>query len=144
MLINSASQGNADALARLGTICQEKDISDNRGKRLVEIFAKVRPAGAYGALDSDPLELDDEMDDEGDNVPGSEDIDWRLLARKLWFEAAMRGNSLAQIALGDEALDSTFPLTAEALLMAKTFHNLAAHQGDTAAKAALSNLDRLE
>ena len=144
LLINSASQGNADALARLGRICQEKDISDNRGKRLVEIFAKVRPAGAYGALDSDPLELDDEMDDEGDNVPGSEDIDWRLLARKLWFEAAMRGNSLAQIALGDEALDSTFPLTAEALLMAKTFHNLAAHQGDTAAKAALSNLDRLE
>lgn len=140
LLINSASQGNADALARLGTICQERDISDDRGKKLVEILAKIRPAGAYGTLDSDPLELDDEKDDK--DVPDIGDNNWRLLARKLWFEAAMRGNPSAQIALGDEALDSTFPLTAEALLMAKTFYSLAAHQGDYTAKAALSNLDR--
>ena len=143
LLIKSASRGNADALARLGTICRERDISDDRGEKLVEILVKIRPAGAYGTLDSDPLELDDEKDDEEDDVPGSEDIDRRLLARKLWFEAAMRGNPSAQIALGDEALDSTFPLTAEALLMAKTFYSLAAHQGDPAARAALSNLDGL-
>lgn len=146
LLINSASQGNADALARLGTICHERGISDDRGKKLGEILAKnIRPAGAYGMLDSDPLEQDDKMDDDGeDDVPSSEDIDWRLLARKLWFQAAIRGNSSAQVALGDEALDSTCPLTAEAFLMANTFYSLAAHQGDAAANAALSNLDELE
>lgn len=144
LLINSAMQGNADALTRLGTLCREREMSSGHGKMIEEVLMKLRPAGAYGRLDSDPLELGDIMDDDGGGGPASEDVYcWRLLARMLWFEAALRGNSSAQIALADEAIESTFLQTAEELLMAKTFYTLAAQQGDDAARAALSNMEKL-
>jgi len=142
LLINSATQGNADALTRLGTLCCDGGIADDHGKKINEMLLRLRPASAYGRIDSDPLELSDDLDDE-DEIGYDESINWQILSRRLWFEAAMRGSVLAQTALGDEAFDPSSPCVGdEELLMALTLYSLAAHQGDASAKAAVSNIIR--
>jgi hypothetical protein len=63
------------------------------------------------------------------------------IARRFWLEGALRGNPLAQIALGDEAMAlGVASETIEFRLLAATLFGLAAQQGQETASDSLSRV----
>ena len=67
------------------------------------------------------------------------------LARQFWLEGALRGNPLAQIALGDEAMElSVMSNDANLRVLATILFSLAAQQGVDSATDAVSRVVEYE
>jgi TPR repeat protein len=63
------------------------------------------------------------------------------LAKRFWFEGAVRGNPLAQLALGDEIMfEASESGEADARLLAAVLFGLAAQQGNEQAMDSLKRL----
>jgi hypothetical protein len=128
LYLRSAAKMNAFALTRVGTLCQEKMLSSELIKEAEVITRTFRipPATAR------PLLRD------------ARSIHERL-ARQFWLEGALRGNPLAQIALGDEAMElSVVSNDANLRLLAATLFSLAAQQGVDSATDAVSRVVEYE
>lgn len=139
LLIKSASTGNSDALTRLGVLCLDEELGGVGKDEIISLLDALRPAGQCGRLDCDPLEIDCENDDDDEEFEEDHDVSWRTLGRQMLFEATLRGNALAQLTLGDEALDRVM-LSDESVMMASVLYALAAQQGNDAGIMALANL----
>ena len=137
LYIRSAARGNALALTSLGSLCNEGSLSSEFITKSRQMLRRLRDVD------------DDEEDDE--TVP-KEDVDIQAeeTANELWYEAAIRGNPLAQTLLADEYMGQSMELMQAAVdgndtsndranhlrLKATTLFALAAQQGfDDALKA---------
>lgn len=128
LYMSSAAKKNAFALTRAGTLCQERMLSSElmkEAERITRTFS-VPPATAI------PL------------LRHARNVHERL-ARQFWLEGALRGNPLAQIALGDEAMElSVMSNDANLRVLATTLFGLAAQQGVDSATDAVSRVVEYE
>jgi hypothetical protein len=126
LYLESATHGNPFAITRLGSLCENNALSADLLKRATDILSKFDEPPASVA----PLLLVDD-----DQNPR------RSVARRFWSEGALRGNPLAQIALGDEAMALGVASGAvELRLLAATLFGLAAQQGQETASDSLSRV----
>jgi hypothetical protein len=124
LYLSSASKGNSFAMTRLGSLLEAKKVTEPLLTEASRVLERLRPSGGRPVL----LECDDLH---------------LSLARGYWYEAAVRGTPLAQVALADDLM-ATLSHEAEARLLSTTLFGLAAQQGNEHAIAALSRLIELE
>lgn len=160
---NSARMGNALSLCKLGSLLDDNEILDttliddkiplllddihtisckqyDRAKNEFWTFSNTQPTKPHPSTK------------EHESRYSHENTNNKCLAKALWFEAAMRGNPLAQISLADACMDDYMECkisptsqklggtTNDHMLMATTLFALAAQQGDESAKDALSRV----
>ena len=94
LYIRSAARGNALALTSLGSLCNEGSLSSS------EFITKSRQM----------LRTLRDIDDDEDDGAVLRNIDLQELANELWYEAAIRGNPLAQTLLADEYMGQSMEL----------------------------------
>jgi hypothetical protein len=124
LYLSSASQGNSFAMTRLGSLLEAKKVTEPLLAEARRVLERLRASAARPVL----LKCSDV------NLS---------LARGYWYEAAVRGTPLAQVALADDIM-AMASHDAEARLLSTTLFGLAAQQGDEHAIAALSRLIKLE
>lgn len=124
LYLESAARGNAFALTRLGSLCQDDALSSERIKQATEIAERLgTPPETLTPL-----------------LAGGKNFHQRL-ARRFWLESARKGNPLAQIALGDEAMELAVISGDDKMrVVAATMFALAAQQGFESANDALSRV----
>jgi hypothetical protein len=119
LYLNSASRENAFALTRLGSLCEDSMLDEAMTSRAKDLVCRLRPDSQL------PKALRQREDDAVSTRMSSMD-----LAKRFWFEGAVRGNPLAQIALGEEILfKASESGEADDLLLAAVLFGLAAQQG---------------
>jgi hypothetical protein len=117
LYLDSASRENTFALTRLGSLCEDGMLDEEMTSRAEDLVCRLRP--------DLPKVLHQREDDD---VPAS--MSSMYLAKRFWFEGAVRGNPLAQIAWGDEILfEASESGEADALILAAVLFGLAAQQG---------------
>ena len=128
LYLSSAGKKNAFALTRVGSLCQDKMLSSDLMKEAERISSTftLPPATMRPLLR---------------NARNSHE----RLAMQFWLEGALRGNPLAQIALGDEAMElSVISGDTNLRALATTLFSLAAQQGVDAASDAVSRVVKYE
>jgi hypothetical protein len=112
--LESASRGNSFALTRLGRACEEGLLSSQGLHRAQEILTRLQPSMC--------LDLP--------GVPGLHELHSPMnLAKRFWLEGAVRGNAIAQIALGDECMmEASETGDSDVRLLAAVLFALAAQQ----------------
>ena len=124
LYLESAARGNVFALTRLGSLCDDKALSSERIQKATEIAAR---------LDTSPKTVTPLLSEAQNHH--------QRLARQFWLESARAGNPLAQIALGDEAMElAVISGDANMRVVAATMFALAAQQGSETASEALSRV----
>lgn len=117
--LRSTMQKNPFGLTRIGTLLSEGQLStglQNQAENLVKSWKD--PPVAVSSLFS--TEDDERLNDS---------CQQQLLARRFWLEAALQGNPLAQISLGDEAMEQgVLRHDKELKHLAATLFGLAAQQ----------------
>jgi len=154
LYLKSASQGNAFGLCRLGSLCDDKILSPS----LLSLIGDML------------YDLNSESS-ERQNLHGNNDFlrsicqeqqnnDFQAIAKGLWFEAAMRGDLLAQLSLAAACMEDFTSSAAQSaieeeddsigdqyisrneddILIAAILFSFAAQQGDEEALGALSRI----
>lgn len=127
LYLQSAAQENPFALSRLGSLCEGGALLPELVKQAVDMLSN---------LDAPPDSMTSLLNDDDQN---------QSLARRFWLEGSLRGNSNAQTALGDEAMEKGVIQNREDLrLMAATLFGLAAQQGLEQAIDSLSRVVEYE
>ena len=130
LYLSSASRGNDFAMTRLGSLAED-DLLDSKSlakaRQLLDDLQKTRP-----------IEYPSWVNNGGDGKEFH-----KILAFGLWYEASVRGNPVAQFALGDEIIASSMH-EPDARLLAATLFGLAAQQGHAHALESLTRLVRLD
>ena len=90
LYLSSASRGNTFALTRIGSLFVDNEISTHLEQEALDMLESLRPLSMLPR----PLQLNSNLDS-----PGVE------IARRCWFEGAVRGNPLAQHSLGDSLME---------------------------------------
>ena len=125
LYLKSAARGNTFALTRLGSLCSEDNLDKedlSRAHRLAERLQK-KPDFPQDLLTNDISSPPSAMD----------------LAKTFWFEGAVHGNALAQMALADELMyEASKSGDADGRLLAATLFGLAAQQGNERALESLA------
>jgi hypothetical protein len=130
LYLESASRDNTFALTRLGSLCEDNMLDEEMTSRARDLVCRLRPDFQL------PKVLRQSEDNDGPTSMSSMD-----LAKRFWFEGAVRGNPLAQIALGDEILfEASESGEADALLLAAVLFGLAAQQGNEQAMGSLKRV----
>ena len=129
LYLNSAFQGNAFSLTRMGSLLEEDALSDTLKEVALRALNKLRP------LSDLPTPIQNIQDCFPDN-------DNMVMAMRFWFEGAIRGTPGAQKALADELMyqASQVDYHEDTYLLAATFFALAAQQGDDEASKSLYRL----
>lgn len=140
LYIESASRGNSFALTRLGSLCENSELSDDRESWARKVLLElVKESPAATSLPA--------------NMGSMDSLSSVDLAKRFWYEGAIRGNPLAQIALADEIMfelscdnsqNSDIDAAADARLFAATLFALATQQGNEIALEALTKVVQLE
>ena len=117
--LKSASQDNSFALARLGSICEAEEWTDaETQQQALDLLNRLCSAD----------ELPKAIQQASDFLSACQSMAWRF-----WFEAAVRGNPSAQLALADDlmvhAVNNDFDSDEDARLLATVLFSLAAQQG---------------
>ncbi|GKY92830.1 hypothetical protein MPSEU_000252600 [Mayamaea pseudoterrestris] len=129
LYFQSASKGNAFALTRLGSLCEEGDLPVSMLSELsllLDQLQKLRE-DLHAAVESERSALHTN------------------LAKRCWLEGAIRGNHLAQSALaGELMLEGIEQDDIPRRQLAATLFGLAAQQGDESAVDALQRVVKYE
>jgi hypothetical protein len=129
--LKSAESGNTFALTRLGSLAQEQKLSLERAMRGVAILNNLRP--------SEELPFEEQII--GDECS----ISYDALAKRFWFEGAVRGNPLAQAHLADEVMELAANTRNDDMrVLAAALFGLAAQQGHDIASESLSRVVEFE
>jgi hypothetical protein len=128
LYLDSASRENTFALTRLGSLCEDNMLDEEMTSRANDLLCRLRPDAQL------PKILRQREDD-------STSMSTMDLAKRFWFEGAVRGNPLAQIALGDEIMfEASESGEADARLLAAVLFGLAAQQGNEQAMDSLKRV----
>jgi hypothetical protein len=130
LYLDSASRENTFALTRLGSLCEDNKLDEEMTNRAKDLVCRLRPDSQLPKVllrrEDDPMSSMD-------------------LAKRFWFEGAVRGNPLAQIALGDEIMfEASESGEADAILLAAALFGLAAQQGNEQAMNSLKRVIEFE
>jgi hypothetical protein len=128
LYLDSASRENTFALTRLGSLCDDNMLDEEMTRRATNLARRLRP-------DSQLPGLLRPREDDNNSMPSTE------LAKRFWFEGAVRGNPLAQMSLADEIMfEASKSGEADARLLAAVLFGLAAQQGN---EQAIDSLKRV-
>lgn len=131
LYLKSAESGNTFALTRLGSLAKEQELSLERAMRGVAILNNLRP--------SEELPFEEQII--GDECS----ISYDALAKRFWFEGAVRGNPLAQAHLADEVMELAANTRNDDMrVLAAVLFGLAAQQGHDIASESLSRVVEFE
>lgn len=142
----SASRGNSFGLCRLGSLCDDGMVGAPLSRKITQLLDDLNK----NSVKDFKRELNHLYTVENNQSE-------KILERGLWFEAAMRGNPLAQVSLADLFMEDcmTLPESSKTnmfcngqimkkaddlMLMAALLFSMAAQQGDEAAVDALSRV----
>jgi hypothetical protein len=132
LYLKSAASGNTFALTKLGSLAQDQELSLERAKLGLVILEKLRPGG-------DVLFVDQKT------VKNDGFISFDALAKRFWYEGAVRGNPMAQAYLADDVMEQAAITGKQDLrVLAATLFALAAQQGNEAASESLSRVVEFE
>jgi hypothetical protein len=131
LYLDSASHENTFALTRLGSLCEDNMLDKKMTSRAKDLVCSLRPDSQL------PKFLQHRQNDDDDPTSLSS-MD---LAKRFWLEGAVRGNPLAQTALGDEILfKASESGEADALLLAAVLFGLSVQQGNAQAMESLKRV----
>jgi hypothetical protein len=131
LYLKSAESGNTFALTRLGSLAQEQKLSLERAMRGVAILNNLRP--------SEELPFEEQI------IGDEYSISYDALAKRFWFEGAVRGNPLAQAHLADEVMELAANTRNDDMrVLAAVLFGLAAQQGHDIASESLSRVVEFE
>ena len=122
LYLDSASHGNAFGLNRLGGLCEEHGLTEERKIRAMSILNNFH---SWKEL---PFPIRAIMLD-----------DWKTLSRRFWYEGAIRGNPLSQMALADDLMENASG-DHDLQTLAACLFGLAAQQGN---EIAANSLERV-
>ena len=147
---NSASMGNVFGLCRLGSICDDGELNASLSKRIPWLLQEINDRSSQKLKrDHNTFPVDNDS------------FDNKSFAKRLWFEAAIRGNPLAQVSLADAFMDDFMQTLSsntvyendegadgaegskDLILMATVLFSLAAQQGMKEAILSLSRVMNL-
>ena len=131
LYLQSAASGNTFALTRLGSLAQEQGLSLERAMRGLAILNNLRP--------SENLPFDEQV------ITSDCSISNDALAKRFWFEGAIRGNPMAQAYLADEIMELAANTRKDDMrVLAAVLFGLAAQQGHDVASESLSRVVEFE
>jgi hypothetical protein len=129
LYLQSAQQGNSFALTRMGSLCEEQALSEDELKQTSRVLDD-----SLRAVHELPLPIVDSGSKEEESLS-------KQLAKRFWYEGAIRGNPLAQHALADELMmEASVNGNEELRILAATLFALAAQQGSQQSIDALSRV----
>ena len=118
LYLESASRGNVFALTRLGSLCEDNQLTPDMAVRAKDLLDTLRPVP----------KLPKALQEDNFSPMG--------LAKRFWLEGATQGNPLAQMALADEIMmEASSTGDEDSLLLAAVLFGLAAQQGNEQASA---------
>jgi hypothetical protein len=129
LYLRSASRENAFALTRMGGLLGENEISPELTARAVKVLESLGPIERLplALLQTDSISLG--------------------LAKRFWWEGAIRGNPIAQVALADEVMVQVIEsgdYDDDRLMLAGVLFALAAQQGNTHAMESLHRVVQMD
>jgi hypothetical protein len=128
LYLKSAAQGNLFALTRMGSLCDEKALSPDEVHEALRVLETLRPSSML------PGPIVEKAPNGGTNS-------FIEMAKRFWFEGAVRGNPLAQQALADELMVEASQTGNEDMrLVSAILFSLAAQQGSEVALESLSRV----
>jgi len=114
LYLDSAALENTIALTRLGSLLEDESLDEQRMSRARDLVHRLRSDAGRPDL----------------VVLGDDTFSPMNLAKQFWFEGAVRGNPLAQMALADEIMfEASETGDADARALATVLFGLAAQQG---------------
>jgi hypothetical protein len=132
LYLKSAASGNTFALTKLGSLAQDQELSLERALLGLAVLEKLRPNGDVPFVDEEVVKND-----------GS--ISFGALAKRFWYEGAVRGNPMAQAYLADDVMEQAATTGKQDLrLLAAALFGLAAQQGNEVASESLSRVVEFE
>jgi hypothetical protein len=128
LYLESASGQNTFALTLLGSLCEDNMLDEEMTSRAEDLVCRLRPE----------FQLPKVLRQRQNDLTSMSSMD---VAKRFWFEGAVRGNPLAQTALGDEILfEASESGEADDLLLAAVLFGLAAQQGNEQAMDSLKRV----
>jgi hypothetical protein len=128
LYLQSAAQGNAFAMTRMGSLCDERALAPDEVQEALRVLETLRP---FSMLPEPIVE----------KASKSATNSFVEMARRFWFEGALRGNPLAQQALADELMvEASQTGNQDMCLVSAILFSLAAQQGS---QVAMENLSRV-
>lgn len=132
LYLESASRGNTFALTRVGTLCENGDLSSAQrihARKILHTLEKAHPPP--------PAILIQLSEDENESMN---------LAKRFWYQGAIWGNPLSQMALADQIMSESAndPDAADSRWIAATLFVLAAQQGQDEAVEKIYKMIDLE
>lgn len=132
LYLQSAALGNLFAITRLGSLCENEELSGNEIERVMDLLESLEDSGSSLK----------------DNFLSREPFSSLDLAKRLWWQGSIRGNPIAQVALADELMiTATAPECADMdnhLVLASVLFALAAQQGNDHAMESLHRIQHFE
>jgi hypothetical protein len=144
LYLRSASRGNTFALTRMGSICEEGILTcvDMQSEAFT-ILEKLRPFEKLPTIIQDMLKRTTKTTatTTATSTTINNNGNCLELACRFWFEAALKGNSLAQRALADEImLEASQSGDPNQRLLAAVLFALASQQDDSESSESLSRV----
>ena len=128
LYLQSAARGNAFAMTRMGSLCDEQALSPDEVQEALLVLETLRP---FSMLPEPIVE----------KAPKVETNSFIEMTKRFWFEGAVRGNPLAQQALADELMvEATQTGNEDMCLVSAILFSLAAQQGSQVALESLSRV----
>jgi hypothetical protein len=128
LYLQSAARGNSFAMTRMGSLCDEMALSPDEVQEALLVLETLRPS----AMLPEPI-VEKALKGGTNSFVG--------MAKRFWFEGAVRGNPLAQQSLADELMvEASQTGNEDMCLVSAVLFSLAAQQGS---KMALESLSRV-